>query len=213
MRDPGVKMLLGKLVVALACLVAVVSCAAESTPTVAGTTTPVEEDFDVADMVLLQSTWWTWATSAPEGSNPVSDTTGEHCTHDQPADVWLVAGSFGETLTRRCTMPAGVPVAGPAVNLVSDSEADCAAFMPDATGEVRLDGAQLPLRESDAVAITFSAVAGNPVTSEGGEFDGYACGLWFATSGLTPGEHVLEIRGSSSDFAVSVTYELTVTGT
>jgi hypothetical protein len=171
---------------------------------------PVERPaFDVTDLAALQSTWWTWAASAPPERNPVMDTTGEHCDQDQPDGVWLVAGSFGDTVERRCSVPVGVPLAGPAVNLVGNVPADCADFMRDADGAVTMDGAEVPLREAN-VEISFRGVEGNPVTSTGGEFDGYGCGLWFAIPDLEPGEHVLEIQGGSADFALSVTYHLTV---
>lgn len=203
---------------ALACLPVVAGCdaaetapAPDETPVTTTVTTTAENDFDVTDPVLLQSTWWTWAASAPEATNPVSDPTGEDCDRDQRADVWLLAGSFGETLTRRCTVPAGVPLAAPVINLVADTPGSCDAFLSGAEGSVTLDGAELPLRTADPVEITYQAVAGNPVTVDGGTFGGYACGLWFSHPGLEPGENVLTIDGSSSDFSVSVTYELTVT--
>jgi hypothetical protein len=61
------------------------------------------------------------------------------------------------------------------------------------------------------VAITYRAVDGNPVTGDGGEYNGYACGLWFSDPlGFEPGEDVLTIEGRSGDLRVSVTYELTV---
>jgi hypothetical protein len=113
-------------------------------------------------------------------------------------------------VARECTVPSGVPLAGPAVNLVSGARADCDQFMRDAEGVVTLDDAELPLRKANPVPITYRAVAGNPVTGETGEFNGYACGLWFSVDSLAPGDHVLTIEGSGTGFSLSVTYELTV---
>jgi hypothetical protein len=200
-----------KPVVALACLLAVAGCGPEGTAaTGAGTTVPSEGGFDVTDTVSLQSTWWTWASSAPEGKDPVGDTTGARCGNGQQAGVWLLAGSFGETVTRRCTVPAEVPLAGPAVNFMTPTRAACDEYMREATGEVSLDGVALPLHEASPAPITFRRVPDNPVTGEGGEFEGYACGLWFSHPGLGPGEYVLAIDGASGGFSTSVTYELTV---
>ncbi|AXX32100.1 hypothetical protein KCV87_32010 [Actinosynnema pretiosum subsp. pretiosum] len=75
----------------------------------------------------LQRDWWAWAAGVPEAANP--------------EDRWLLAGSFGETVTRTCAVPEGVPLAGPAVNLVTRDEADCAESAP----------------------VRFTGVAGNPV--------------------------------------------------
>jgi hypothetical protein len=200
----------------VACLLVAAGCTTEptapatGTPTVNSTSTSTQDGFDVADLKLLQSTWWTWAASAPEAENPVIDTTGEYCARAQPKAVWLLAGSFGEKLSRRCTVPAGVPLAGPAVNRVGDTQADCDDFMRDAAGKVTLDGATLPLRKADGMPITFTAVVGNPVTSERGEFDGFGCGLWFSLDDLAEGDHDLVIEGSGTGFSLSVTYALTV---
>lgn len=205
-------MVVRRRIAALACLVAVAGCAAEPKPVESKPVTddPVADGFDVTDLTLLQSAWWTWAASTPGERNPVADSTGEDCYRGQSTEVWLLAGSFGETVTRRCTVPAGVPVAGPAVNLVASARSDCAEFMRHAEGTVTVDDAPVTLQKADPVAITYHAVDGNPVTGEGGEFEGFGCGLWFSVSDLESGAHVVAIKGSSDGFTLSVTYELTV---
>lgn len=213
-RAGGV-VVLGRLIAALGCLAAVAGCGLAGTAVDAdGTALMVADGFDVTDPVLLQSTWWTWAGSEPEESNPVSDTTGQYCDRGQQVGVWLLAGSFGETVTRRCAAPAGVPFAGPVINLVARTRTACEEFMRDASGLAKLGNLPLPLHRMDPVAITYHTVDGNPVTGDGGEFRGYACGLWFSEpGGFVPGEYVLTIKGSSGDFGVSVTYELSVSET
>lgn len=203
-----------RLAAVLACLIAVSGCTAtivEHEPIV--DSTPVSAvEFDVTDMTLLQGTWWTWAMSEPEETNPVADTTGEDCDRGQSPGVWLVAGSFGETVTRRCTVPSGVPLAGPAINLIvdSDSQADCAEFVNAAQGTVTFDDVAVPLTKADPTAVVYHSVAGNPVNGQAGDGMGLACGLWFSVSDPERGDHVLRIQGSSEGFSVSVTYELTV---
>lgn len=204
--------MLARLALAVVCVLTTASCGlGGSAVDTDGTAVMVVDGFDVTDQELVQSTWWTWAASSPARSNPVADTTGEHCDHGQRVGVWLLAGSFGETVTRRCTVPADVPLVGPAVNLLAGSRADCVAFLAEADGTVLVGTRALPLDEFGPVPVTFPGVAGNPVTGEEGEFDGYACGLWFAeTGGLGPGEYTLTIEGTGPGVAVSVTYELTV---
>jgi hypothetical protein len=204
----------------LLCVAGVVACLITScggpaaptpapTPPAAPTTSAAPQAIGPADIPDLQARWWTWAASSPTPTNPVSDRTGAHCAEHQQADLWLVAGSFGEVVSRRCTVPAGVPLAGPVVNLVSDGPG-CAAFMGPATGQVLLDGEHQAVVRLGPAPVTFAAVAGNPVVDGSGRFDGVACGLWFALPPLSPGGHTLKITGSSGAFALDVTVELAV---
>lgn len=192
-------------------LVALVGCSTSSpSSSEEGSAAPATTASGPAGVERLQQDWWAWAAGLPEETNPVLDTTGEHCARAQPDDRWLLAGSFGETLTRECAVPAGVPLAGPAVNLVAGDEAECAEFMADAEGEVTLDGAPVALDRVESAPVRFTAVAGNPVTRRGGEQDLVGCGLWFSVPGLARGEHRVVINGTGTGFALSVTYELTV---
>ncbi|MGO1052090.1 hypothetical protein [Crossiella sp. CA198] len=157
----------------------------------------------------LQARWWTWASSRPEATNPVADRTGAHCALDQPRDVWLLAGSFGENLSRRCTVPADLPLAGPVVNLVAD-KAGCTRFLAAASGQLLLNGERQEIERIEPTEITFRSVAGNPVTQRPGRTRTHGCGLWFTLPRLKPGRHSLVITGRSADFALEVTYDLTV---
>jgi hypothetical protein len=195
---------------ALACLL-VTATACTTTETTTGTpTTTVTEPAEV-DLAGLQSRWWTWAASTPLETNPVADPTGEFCADNQPADVFFVAGSFGETVRRRCTVPAGQPIAGPAVNVFDDSRAGCEEFMRDASGEVELDGRPVELLRADPVGITIAGAPDNAVTRVEGTVSTNGCGLWFTLPGLDAGEHTLVIRGGSAGFEVEATYDLTAT--
>ncbi|MFI5527403.1 signal protein [Kitasatospora sp. NPDC051853] len=158
----------------------------------------------------LQGRWWTWAASSADDSNPVSDQDGHLCAQGQTDGIWFLAGTFGETVTRSCTVPAAVPVAVPVVNRFSSKAADCTAFMASAKGSAVLDGRALEPERHEATAVQISAVDGNPVTQDGGRFRVQACGLWVQLDPLEPGGHTLSIRGSSGSFAVSVDYKLQV---
>jgi hypothetical protein len=157
----------------------------------------------------IQGRWWTWAASEGESTNPVMDTTGEFCDRNQPEDVWFLAGTFGDTLQRTCSVPAGRPVVFPLMNQVG-SEASCKEFMAIAEGRAALDGKPVTPEqmEDDNVAVT--GVAGNPLTGEEGTATSYACGIWARLQPLQPGRHTLTIRGSSGDFRIGVDYTLVV---
>jgi hypothetical protein len=61
--------------------------------------------------------WWQWATSFPDGMNPVQDEDGHLCNLGQSGPVWFLAGTFGGTgVERDCTIPAGKALFYPLVN-------------------------------------------------------------------------------------------------
>ncbi|KUO19676.1 signal protein [Streptomyces dysideae] len=157
----------------------------------------------------LQSRWWTWAMSEPEGTNPVADEDGSECGRNQPQDVWFLAGTFGAQAERTCSVPDGVPLAFPLVNLIG-GPADCTDFMSAAKGSAVLDGKRVDSETIRGEAITARGVTENPITGTDGRFRVTGCGLWVQLPPLQPGKHTLTIRGQSEDFAVGVDYSLTV---
>lgn len=198
--------------VAAAALAAVAACGPDGTD---GTeTTPATQAARVpsTDPAEVQGAWWTWASSAPSGRNPVEDATGELCALGQPeSGDWYLAGSFGEDVDRVCTVPAGRRLVIPGVNLVSD-EADCRDFMAEAAAEVTVDGTRAALLTWSGSDVVVTGVADNPLTGAAGEHKGHACGVWALVDPLPPGEHRVEIRGESGNFQLSVSYKLTVVG-
>ncbi|MEU4830132.1 signal protein [Streptosporangium sp. NPDC023615] len=157
----------------------------------------------------IQGRWWTWASSEGESTNPVADTTGEFCDRNQPEDVWFLAGTFGGTVRRTCTVPAGRPVVFPLVNLAG-SEAVCEEFMAVAEGRATLDGEPVTPERVEEGDVAVTGVAGNPLTGEEGTTVSHACGLWVRLQPLRPGRHTLSVRGSSGDFRTGVDYTLIV---
>ncbi|WP_207394211.1 signal protein [Actinomadura formosensis] len=158
----------------------------------------------------VQSAWWSWAASAPPKQNPVEDATGARCAVGQPSGVWFLAGTFGGSVKRRCSVPHDRTLVAPVVNLHGSKE-DCAAFMRTAAGTVKLDGKEVPLKRWAATPITITGSVGNPVTSVEGPVKEHGCGLWAMIPPPSPGPHTVGIRGSSGNFRLAVDYELTMT--
>lgn len=164
----------------------------------------------------LPARWWTWAAGSPRGESPIADTTGEFCDQGQPDDVFFLAGTFGEEgVKRTCTVPAGKPVYFPLLNqvcLVEGKQSDAAALKGcELFGDARatLDGILLDAEEQTSGArFRFKPRRGNDLDLSAG--DAVAWGIWTGPLELEPGEHTLEISAESDDFAVGVTYELTV---
>ncbi|MDX8140914.1 hypothetical protein SK854_02245 [Lentzea sp. BCCO 10_0061] len=193
-------------IAAFALLLAGCATAPEPAPVSSETTTAGRERLSDQD---LQAKWWTWAASSPENRNPVVDDTGQWCAENQPQDVWFFAGTFGGAVDRRCRVPAGRPLAGPAITLAS-TDANCTTFMADAKGSVTLDGQLVELRRIAPVAITYQAARDNVVGQREGRVPAQGCGLWAWIPPLNPGEHELLVKGESGTFSSSARYLLLV---
>ncbi|WP_210776356.1 hypothetical protein [Micromonospora sp. U56] len=164
-----------------------------------------------AKPVEIQQRWWNWAAAEGTATNPVSDRSGVDCARNQPVDVWFFAGSFGETVRRKCSVPAGRPIVAPLVNVVASRKADCATFLRDATGSAKFDGKRLSGERMEGEKITYRGVDGNPITQTSALYEGTACGLWITIPAPVPGAHTLTIQGESGSFALRVDYTFNVT--
>ncbi|MBO2449715.1 signal protein [Actinomadura barringtoniae] len=171
---------------------------------------PTQQQQQQLDPAEVQGAWWTWASSAPHGRNPVEDRTGKHCGVGQKDQIWFLAGTFGGAAKRRCTVPAGRTLVAPLVNLVGQTKKDCSAFLKGASGKLTADGKAARTLRWNAVPIEFDAVDDNPVSTGAGSLGGYGCGLWASVRPLTPGKHKISIRGRTGRFRVMVDYALTV---
>jgi hypothetical protein len=184
------------------------ACTTDEGTSPAGGTSPGPGSPDPAK--VEQGWWWAWAAAEAEGRDPVSDPTGEDCARNQPATVWYLAGTFGGTAERRCTVPAGRPLIAPAVNLFSEVGSDCADFMGSTSGEVRVDDAPVTLDRIASERIAFTGVPGNAIGTETDPIRAVACGLWARIPALSAGSHRVTIQGRADGIAVDVTYLLDV---
>jgi hypothetical protein len=139
----------------------------------------------------------------------VSDPDGHLCAQGQSAGIWFLAGTYGGSVTRSCTVPAATQVAFPLVNTLGTAS-DCGDFMASAQGSAVLDGQTLAHDRYEATPVQVTGVDGNRVTQRRGRVRTEACGLWVQLPALSPGSHTLSIRGSSGSFAVAADYRLQV---
>ncbi len=85
--------------------------------------------------------WWNWALQFPSAINPVLDETGEFCGlgQDEDGPVWFLAGNFGGTTVRECTVPDDKILFFPLLNVVSPSPdfgPDVETVIADANSDV-----------------------------------------------------------------------------
>jgi hypothetical protein len=64
----------------------------------------------------LAQKWTEWMNSIPSGQHPVLDETGEYAGVGQHGPVWFLAGTFGGTAYRECSVPAGKMLFFPIMN-------------------------------------------------------------------------------------------------
>jgi len=159
---------------------------------------------------IPQGDWWEWAASEPEGTNPVVDDSGKDCDRNQNYDHWFLAGTFGGEATRSCTVPRGQDLVMPVLNHWSEEREDCDDFMREATSSATFDGEPIEVDQVPAREIEFEAAEGNPVVEGSGGVKAYGCGHWVRIDAPASGEHTLTVSAEAGEFALRVTYELTV---
>jgi hypothetical protein len=179
----------------------------------------------------LSARWWQWLLSIPAAVNPNLDATGANCAQGQYDDVWFLAGAFGGTVTRSCTIPANKPVFFPLINTIAfkpngnetliDLRRLAAAFI-DTVAELdcSMDGVAC-FKDPSSFRVrspSFTVIApSNGVVPPGklsvpGNTDSIVSdGYWVLITPPTPGMHVIHVRATTGDgFSLDVTYNLTV---
>jgi hypothetical protein len=178
--------------------------------------------------------WWQWIYSMPEQDNPAVDETGEDCANNQSGPVWFLAGTFGGTVIRDCTIPSDKAILFPIMNVECDTATEptfdteselraCAKADQDSvvTKEVSVDGVNIANLDS----FRFQSPLFNltfPENNVGGiapqTTKAISDGFWILLEPLPPGRHEIHSRGSLGDptatgttnFGLDVTYRLTV---
>lgn len=173
--------------------------------------------------------WWQWAVSIPTGDNPVADTTGGSCVVGQRGPVWFLAGSFGGTVTRSCTIPQNTALFFPVLNsfcdnvgvdppMTADQLRQCASYGFDtAIVSVEVDGQSIGnLNDFQFASPLFSHsvpkknILGYPA---GTTFPAAGYGYYLMLQPLSVGAHTVRIRGTLpafNNFSLDVTYNLNI---
>jgi len=169
--------------------------------------------------------WWEWALSIPAVKNPVLDPTGNNCSVGQVGNVWFLAGTFGGSVNRTCTIPAAKAIFFPLVNSVGlfplgnetslDLRVNYAAPIIEGVTSLKctLDGRPCAQNLFDfrVQSPIFEALVRSQSLLPPHFYDpAVADGYWLLLAPLKPGPHTLNFGGTSGTFSVDVTYNLTV---
>jgi hypothetical protein len=182
--------------------------------------------------------WWQWALSIPKDINPVGDETGKYCGQGQEGPVWFLAGTFGGSMERSCTIPAGKAILFSPINVECSyaefpdlkTESDlraCAKSGQDLATEteVSIDGVKLQNLQNyrtqsplfDLTLPKDNVFALPPSTTKA-----VSDGVWVFLKPLSPGNHEIHSKGVSVDFTTTgtvpsfvsdVTYRLNINST
>jgi hypothetical protein len=185
----------------------------------------------------LGDDWWQWVISIPASTNPLLDETGANCGVGQHGALWFLAGNFGRTTTRTCSMPEGKALFFPIINsiqadtpymcgqgksmTVKELRAVAAAFIDGATStslSAEVDNEQVHFQRLRSEVFNITVPAGNIFDGLCGGFpagtyspaidDGYYVYL----KPLKAGNHTVHFHSenTSNSFFLDVTYYLTV---
>ncbi len=183
--------------------------------------------------------WWQWAYSIPKNVNPFADDeTGIECGINQTGPVWFLAGTSGKTVTRTCTIPNGMAIFLPIININNDYPCpepppfepapgqSLEAFLTEGaeafiaqvkSHEVDLDGNSLT--DFRATSELFGFTAAKDLVDidsciTGSPQLGVTDGFWIMLRPLPSGDHTLHfkaVQGAAPNvFSTEVTYHLTI---
>lgn len=173
--------------------------------------------------------WWQWALAQPASVNPVLDPSGAYCGADQSGQVWFLAGTFGFTFDRVCTVPLGKALLFPVLNiayirdpgetitveemrqlLASIVENPSDLFVIVDGEEVADVGRWLERSPTFTVVLPGDNILGDPYTGVtlGPCVDE---GFYILLPPLPAGDHTIRFGGTTwGGFSTDVTYHLTV---
>ena len=172
--------------------------------------------------------WWQFILSFPAAANPQFDTGGQ-CAVGQHGPVWFLAGSFGQVVTRTCTVPAGKALFVPVLNLVDinvasqiarELRAEIAPCMDAVAGlSLEVDGQRV---RNLAENFHIRSVVFDITVPPGGLLDPGTYspvvdnGFYVMLKPLSVGSHTIHLSGASEGcpiqgpFSVDVFYHLNV---
>ncbi|HMT91978.1 hypothetical protein [uncultured Thiothrix sp.] len=179
-------------------------------------------------------TWWEWAFNIPKATNPLLKNGAIDCSVGQQGKVWFLAGNFGGTSKRSCTIPQGkalfFPISNsvwwtpaPGTDIGCKNELHCrkevGALLTNLNYTCKIDGQDCAWKyaiiraQSDSLPFTIKTDSilvteyeDIPGTRDISISDGY----WVMLPPLPVGDHKIRFTAKMNDFALDVSYTLKV---
>lgn len=155
--------------------------------------------------------WWKWTYSIPWEKNPSYDNSGIHCAENQEGPVWFLTSSFEHPTNRTCELPSNTAILTTLLNsecsfaefksLKTEQQLrECAKDIQDAVtgGQASLDGRDIPknlMYRVQTDIFNFTLPVNNILNLTAQTTQSVADGTWLFLKPLSPGIHVLKIKG------------------
>ena len=160
--------------------------------------------------------WWQWLLSIPKDKSPAGDSTGKDCGTNQQGPIWFLAGTFGGSAERTCTIPSGKAIMFSPIN----SECSYVEYPDEKTESDLLECAKTFQDQTTSAQVTINGTAienldkfriqsppfnvtipeNNVFGVSSGPTQAVSDGLWVILKPLPVGEHKIGFKGSSVDF-------------
>ncbi len=174
--------------------------------------------------------WWQWAVNFSTADNPIVQTGDVDCTAGQSGKVWYLAGTFGGSAERTCSIKKGKAIFFPLLNAIFWTPEDCTDEPSCRTGvSALIDAITSWTCTVDGIPCVWSTQVvraqsdARPLNLPDGSFEedfGFAPGVreisiadgyWVMLDPLPPGPHTIHFTSAASfGISLNVTYHLTV---
>lgn len=164
--------------------------------------------------------WWQWLHSIPKHKSPASDHTGILCGMSQNNPyVWFLAGTFGDSVVRNCSIPYGKSILFPIITSVFSYALDPhLKTEEDLTNAVREDidmveNLALRINEVEVTQFRRLRILSKPFNDTIGDVKSISVsdGYWAFLKPLKPRNYTIYFKGKNIDFYNEVTYHICVT--
>lgn len=174
--------------------------------------------------------WWQWVSNFSTDDNPILQNGDVDCSAGQSGKVWYLAGTFGGSAERTCSIKKNRAIFFPLFNAIFWTPEDCddepscradasAAIDPLTSWTCTVDGtpcvwsAQIVRAQSDARPLNLPE--GSFAVTDLGYPPGVreisiADGYWVILDPLPTGLHTIHFTSTAPGFTLDVTYHLTV---
>jgi hypothetical protein len=179
---------------------------------------PNSHPFDVP-LTEWTAGWWKWLHSVPRDRSPASDPTGQlYDTSQHNPDVYFLAGTFGGSAIRKCTIGYGRAIFFPIITSIFSyvldphlkSEEELVRAVANDIDTVEL--LSLTVDEVDFPELNRFRVRSELFDDiiDGVETKTVSDGFWIFLKPFNIGNHTIHFMGKNIDFFNEVRYELIV---